>query len=50
MDAVWGGDEAVNERTLNNLMVKLRQIIEAEPSAPRWIVSVHGVGYRLEKS
>ena len=47
-DAVWGKDEYINQGTLNNLIVKLRQAIEPDPTAPRFVKTVHGVGYRLD--
>lgn len=46
LDAVWGGD-AVNPRTLDNVMVKLRQAIEPEPDRPMHLLTVRGRGYRL---
>jgi DNA-binding response OmpR family regulator len=48
LDAVWGGD-AVNPRTLDNVMVKLRQAIEPEPERPSHLVTVRGRGYRLDQ-
>lgn len=49
IDGVWGVDENVTQRTLNNLIVKIRQAIEANPEQPRHLLTVHGVGYRLER-
>lgn len=48
IDGVWGVDENVTQRTLNNLVVKIRQAIEADPEQPKHLLTVHGVGYRLE--
>ena len=48
IDEVWGIDENVTQRTLNNLVVKIRQAIEVDPEQPRHLLTVHGVGYRLE--
>lgn len=48
IDGVWGVDENVTQRTLNNLIVKIRQAIEVDPEQPRHLLTVHGVGYRLE--
>ena len=48
IDEVWGADEFINQRTVNNLMVKLRQAIEVDPDAPRYLKTIHGVGYRLD--
>ncbi|MBM3271047.1 MAG: response regulator transcription factor [Candidatus Sericytochromatia bacterium] len=48
MDAVWGQDEYINERTLTNLAVRIRQVIEPDARQPRHLKTVHGVGYRLD--
>lgn len=48
IDEVWGQDEYINHRTVNNLVVKLRQAIEDDVAAPRFLKTIHGVGYRLE--
>lgn len=48
IDAVWGQDEYINQRTVTNLVVKLRQAIEPDPDHPRYLKTVHGVGYRLD--
>ena len=44
---VWGYDESISSRTVDNFILKLRKKVEKDPSAPRHIVSIHGVGYRL---
>jgi DNA-binding response OmpR family regulator len=49
IDAVWGEDEYVTQRTLNNLVVKIRQAIEKKPEDPSFLKTVHGVGYRLDR-
>jgi len=48
IDGVWGVNENVTQRTLNNLIVKIRQAIESDPEQPKHLLTVHGVGYRLE--
>ncbi len=48
LDQVWGVDEAITLRTLNNLIVKIRQVIEPTPEEPAFLKTVHGVGYKLE--
>ena len=48
IDAAWGPAAAVNQRTVNNLVMRLRQALEDEPEVPRWLATIHGVGYRLE--
>ena len=48
IDEVWGQEETITLRTLNNLIVKVRQVIEDNPEEPRHLKTVHGVGYRLD--
>lgn len=48
LDEVWGPEEAITLRTLNNLVVRIRQVIEEDPEEPRHLKTVHGVGYRLQ--
>lgn len=44
---VWGYDESISTRTIDNFILKLRQKIEADPAHPRIILTVHGMGYKL---
>ena len=44
---VWGYDESVSTRTVDNFILKLRQKIEENPSNPSYIVPIHGTGYKL---
>jgi len=48
LDSVWGHD-AISPltRTVDMHIAKLRQKIEDEPSEPRWLVTVHRVGYKF---
>jgi len=48
LDLVWGHDTFVTDRVVDNHVVKLRKKIEPEPSEPRYIVSVRGLGYRFD--
>jgi DNA-binding response OmpR family regulator len=47
MSHVWGIDNDITTRTVDNFILKLRQKIEADPNNPRIILTVHGVGYKL---
>jgi DNA-binding response OmpR family regulator len=44
---VWGYDETISTRTIDNFILKLRQKLETDPARPKHIVTVHGLGYRL---
>ena len=44
---VWGYHESVLSRTLDTHIGELRRKLEQEPSAPRYILTVRKVGYRL---
>ena len=48
LDAVWGYTSFPTTRTVDNHIASLRSKVEKNPDAPRWIQTVHGVGYRLE--
>ncbi|RMH42917.1 MAG: DNA-binding response regulator [Deltaproteobacteria bacterium] len=48
LDEAWGYDKMPNTRTVDNHIVKLRRALEDDPEHPRYLQTVHGVGYRLE--
>jgi DNA-binding response OmpR family regulator len=48
VDLVWGKDTAITARVVDTHIANLRQKIEADPSAPEYIVGVRGVGYRFD--
>ncbi len=45
--AVWGYDATPTTRTVDTHVFQLRKKIERDASSPHWLVTVHGVGYRL---
>ncbi|OQX79441.1 MAG: DNA-binding response regulator [Candidatus Omnitrophica bacterium 4484_70.1] len=47
LNEIWGIKYEGTTRTLDQHIVKLRQKIEDKPSNPKYIVTVHGVGYRF---
>ena len=48
LDIVWGYTAFPTTRTVDMHIATLRAKIEKSPDEPRWIKTVHGVGYRLE--
>lgn len=47
LDHVWGHSHDGYEHTVNSHINRLRAKIETDPSAPEWIHTVWGVGYRF---
>jgi two-component system alkaline phosphatase synthesis response regulator PhoP/two-component system response regulator VicR len=44
---VWGHQREVETRTIDNFIVRLRKKIEADPASPRFLITIHGSGYKL---
>jgi DNA-binding response OmpR family regulator len=44
---VWGGSPFVGDRTIDTHVLNLRHKLEADAKAPRFLLTVHGIGYRL---
>ena len=42
---VWGLHEDTDTRAIDNFIVRLRRYIEDDPSSPRHLITVRGVGY-----
>jgi DNA-binding response OmpR family regulator len=50
IEAVWGYDGSIGSaRTVDVHMRHLRQKLEQDPSNPRWLVTVRGIGYKFER-
>jgi DNA-binding response OmpR family regulator len=49
LDVVWSYTAFPTTRTVDNHIASLRAKIEPDPEKPRWIKTVHGVGYRMEE-
>ena len=47
LDSVWGYEKFPTTRTVDNHLAQLRSKIEENPSEPRYLITVHGVGYKL---
>ena len=48
LDVVWGYAAFPTTRTVDNHIASLRAKLERDPDEPRWLKTVHGVGYKLE--
>jgi DNA-binding response OmpR family regulator len=49
IDAVWGYDSSIGSgRTVDVHIRHLRKKLEDDPAAPRWLVTVRGIGYKFE--
>jgi hypothetical protein len=47
LDEVWGYDCYPTTRTVDNLILKLRQKLERSPAEPRHLHTVYGAGYKF---
>ncbi|MGJ3508842.1 response regulator [Enemella sp. A6] len=48
IDRIWGADYVGDTKTLDVHIKRLRSKIEADPSSPRYLVTVRGLGYKFE--
>ena len=49
LDDVWGRNADPTARTVDTHILKLRKKLEPEPDRPRYLLTVHGVGYRFTR-
>lgn len=47
LEKVWGIDNEITTRTIDNFILRLRQKIELKPDSPKTIHTVHGIGYKM---
>jgi DNA-binding response OmpR family regulator len=47
LEDVWGLHEDTDTRAIDNFIVRLRRYIEKDPSKPKHLLTVRGVGYRF---
>jgi len=47
LEDVWGLREDTDTRAIDNFIVRLRRYLEKNPSKPRHLLTVRGVGYRF---
>ena len=50
LEEVWGLHEDTDTRAIDNFIVRLRRYIEDDPTHPRHLLTVRGVGYRFVAS
>ncbi len=48
IDRVWGADYVGDTKTLDVHVKRLRAKIESDPATPKYLVTVRGLGYKLE--
>ena len=47
LEDVWDLHEDTDTRAIDNFIVRLRRYIEDEPSKPRYLITVRGIGYQF---
>jgi DNA-binding response OmpR family regulator len=47
LEEVWDLHESTDTRAIDNFIVRLRRYLEDRPSAPRFLLTVRGVGYKF---
>ena len=47
LQEVWGLSQDVDTRAIDNFIVRLRRYVEDRPTAPKFLQTVRGVGYRF---
>jgi DNA-binding response OmpR family regulator len=47
LEDVWGLHEDTDTRAIDNFIVRLRRYIEDDPTRPRHLLTIRGVGYRF---
>lgn len=48
LEDVWGLKEETDTRAIDNFIARLRKLIEDEPSRPKYLRTVRGLGYRFQ--
>jgi two-component system alkaline phosphatase synthesis response regulator PhoP len=48
LDAAWGPGVSLHDRVVDNHIVALRRKLEPDPSRPRFLVNLRGLGYRFD--
>ncbi len=50
LERVWGLHEDTDTRAIDNFIVRLRRYLEEDPAAPKYLLTVRGVGYKFVSS
>jgi DNA-binding response OmpR family regulator len=48
LEKVWGLHEETDTRAIDNFVVRLRRYLEDRPAAPRFLLTVRGIGYTFD--
>ena len=48
LDAAWGREVYITDRVVDNQVNHLRRKVEPDPSRPRYLISIRGIGYRFD--
>ena len=49
LEDVWGVHEDTDTRAIDNFIVRLRRYLEDDPTEPRHVLTVRGIGYRFDR-
>jgi DNA-binding response OmpR family regulator len=47
LDAVWGWDYPIGNRTVDTRIAELRRVLNDDPASPAFIETISGEGYRF---
>jgi two-component system, OmpR family, alkaline phosphatase synthesis response regulator PhoP len=47
LEDVWGLSEETDTRAIDNFIVRLRKYLEDEPTQPKYLLTIRGVGYKF---
>ncbi|MCB9357743.1 MAG: response regulator transcription factor [Calditrichaeota bacterium] len=50
IEGVWGYDRYPSTRTIDNLIVRLRKLLEEDPRTPRYLHTIYAAGYKFTGS
>jgi two-component system alkaline phosphatase synthesis response regulator PhoP len=49
LDSIWGEDFSITTRVIDTHIASLRKKLEGDPNKPKHILSVRGIGYKLDR-